>query len=363
MAVSLPQIAGYRLQRHHLVQRRSSDLVQVCRDICGVQAQVMGAAELALWARTRDLARQDIHSALWEKRLLVKTSAMRQTLHLLPADEFHIYMTALRRSRMSAFMNIMARIDVGPKEVQAMIAALMKTLGDGPVPQRELAEQVKPLISKKLQASMKHFWNNWPIFRPAIMEGLICYGPQRGSQATLVRVDRWLPALPQISEQDAQRILLRKFLRAYGPAGIRDFCKWSGISVKEAKPVWDSLCDELTEVSVEGRKAFILRENLQELEGARLARPVVRLLPYFDPYMLAHADKDHLVHPKHYKRVYRSQGWLSPVILVNGRVVGIWSREQKTKKRSLRTDFFEKVPKVVLKEIESESERLEEFGN
>src|SRR5215469_8093438 len=269
------QIAAYRLQRHHLVQQRPADLVQVCRDICGVQAQVMGAAELALWARTRDLTRQDIHSALWEKRCLVKTSAMRQTLHLLPADEFHIYMTALRHSRMSALMRIMARIDVGQKEVQAMTAALMKVLGDGPVPQRELAEQVQPRISKKLRASMKHFWNNWPIFRPAIIEGLVCFGPQRGSQATLVRVDRWLPALPQINEPDAQRIVLRKFLRAYGPAGIRDFCKWSGISSREAKPIWDSLCEELAEVSVEGSKAFILSEDLQELESARLARPVV----------------------------------------------------------------------------------------
>lgn len=321
----------------------------------------MGAAKLALWTRTRKLLPQDIHSVLYEKRRVVKTSAMRQTLHLLPADEFHIYMTALRRSRMSAMMNIMARIDVGPKEVQAMTSVLMKILGDEPVRQRELAEQVKPLISKKLQASMQLFWNNWPIFRPAIIEGLICYGPQRGSQATLARIDRWLPPLPQISEQKAQVIVLRKFLQAYGPAGIRDFCKWSGISVKEAKPVWDSLRDELIEVSVEGIQAFIPREYLRELESAKLPGPVVRLLPNFDPYMLAHADKDHLVQPRYYKRVYRSQGWLSPVILVDGRVVGIWSRDESRKRPLVRTEFFEKVPKTTASRIGEEVERLANF--
>ena len=322
----------------------------------------MGAATLALWARTRNLAGQDIHSALCEQRRLVKTSAMRQTLHLLPADEFYIYMTALRRSRMSAMMHIMARIDVGEKEVQAMTAVLMKMLGDEPVLQRELAEQVKPLISRKLQASMKLFWNYWPIFRPAIIDGLICYGPQRGSQATLVRTDRWLRALPEISEHDAQVIILRKFLHAYGPAELKDFCKWSGIAVKEAKPVWSSLSDELTELVVEGSKAFILREHLQELESAKLPGPVVRLLPSFDPYMLAHVDKDHLVHPRHYKRVYRSQGWLSPVILVDGRVVGIWTLNQSTKKPLVRIELFEKVPKAITSRIEAEIERLAAFA-
>src|SRR5579864_7217414 len=132
--------------------------------------------------------------------------------------------------------------------------------------------------------------------------------------------------------------------------------------VAEARPVWASLSDELVEVSIEGAKAFILRENLHQLETSKLARTIVRLLPSFDPYMLAHADKDHLVHPRYYKRVYRNQGWLSPVILVNGRVVGIWSRNDASTKPFLRTELFEKLPKTVLKEIEEEAERLKQFG-
>lgn len=362
MTVSLPQIAAFRLQRHHLLQRHSSDLVRICSDICGVQAQVLGAARLALWARASKVVPADIDSALWQKRALVKTSAMRQTLHLLPAPEYHIYIAALRQSRMAAYMKIMARIDARAKEIEAMTAALMKILGDEPVPQRELAEQVKPLTSKKLQASMKLFWNNWAIFRPAIIEGLICFGPQRGSQATLVRVDRWLPALPPITEQESQRFILRKYLCAYGPATLRDFSRWSGISIKEAKPVWDCLADEVCEVSTAGTRSFILRDHLRELESARLTGPVVRLLPSFDPYMLAHADKDHLVDPRYYKRVYRNQGWLSPVVLVNGRVVGIWSYGEKGRKSSVQTELFEKVDRTVHVQIKKESENLVRFA-
>lgn len=320
----------------------------------------MGAAVLALWARSANFVRQEFHSALWEKRVLVKTSAMRQTMHVLPSDEYHIYKTAIRRGRLRALMRVMARIGITQKEVDDMNARLLKLLDSDPVPQLELAEKIRPRVGKKIQLWMKL---SSSAFRPAIVEGLVCFGPQRGSQATLVRLDRWLPPFPHISEQDAQRIILQKFLRAYGPAGLRDFCKWSGISVQEAKPVWDSLRDSFCEVTIEGAKAFILPEDLAELQAARLTRPVVRLLPVFDPYMLAHADKDHLVHPRFYKRVYRNQGWLSPVILVNGRVAGIWSREQKGKKSSVTIELFEKQPKAIMKEIEAESERLKEFGN
>ncbi|HEY6252856.1 MAG TPA: winged helix DNA-binding domain-containing protein [Candidatus Angelobacter sp.] len=361
MEFSWSQVAAFRLQRHHLAQRHSSDLVQICRDICGVQAQVMGAARLALRARASNLTRQDVHSALWEKRLLVKTSAMRQTLHLLAADDYYIYLTALRPSRMEAMMRIMARIDVGQKQVEAMTAVLMSFLADDPVPQRELVEQVKPHISKKLQASMKLFWNGWPLFRPAMIEGLICYGPDQGRETTFVRAESWLPRASRPEESEAKEFLLRRYLSAYGPATLRDFSKWSGIPMKEAKPIWDSLQEELIEVSMEGTKAFILRDNLRKLEAAELSQPMVRLLPSFDPYMLAHADKDHLVHPRFYKRVYRNQGWLSPVILLDGRVVGLWSREQEGSQCMVRTELFEKLPKKVLAAIEAESERIIQF--
>jgi len=356
------QVAAFRLQRHHLVDRKSFDIVTICSDVCGVQAQVMGAAHLAFCARADNLLPRNIHSALWEKRTLVKTSAMRQTLHLVPAAEYPTYVAALRQSRMRALMNIMARIDVGQKEVDGMTAVLMKILGDDPVPQRELAEQVKPRISTKLQTSMKLFWNNWPIFRPAIIEGLICYGPDQGRETTFVRAKSWLSKTRVPEEREAKEFLLRHYLSAYGPATVRDFSRWSGMPMTEAKAIWDSIQEDFVEVSIEGAKAFILREDLRELEASELSEPMVRLLPSFDPYMLAHADKGHLVHEDYYKRVYRGQGWLSPVILLDGRVVGLWSREKQGKKCVVKTELFEKLSKKILASIDAELERVARFN-
>lgn len=68
------QVSAFRLARHHFLDQQQADLVTVCGDVCGIQAQVMSAARIALWARNQDLKQSVIHSALNESRTLVTMS-------------------------------------------------------------------------------------------------------------------------------------------------------------------------------------------------------------------------------------------------------------------------------------------------
>jgi len=326
VSLTWSQVSAFRLARHHLADRKQADLTAVYRDVCGIQAQVMSAAEMALWARMHRLTRAEIHAALWKSRTLVKTSCMRQTLHLIPVADFSVYISALKRSRMAALVRIMSRFGVTLREVEAMNEAAVEALRGGPMPQHELTEHIRPKVGKRVRAWMEKVWS---VFRPAIMEGLICYGPDRGPEVTLVRVDQWLPRQRKVSENEAKQIVLRRYLGAYGPATPQDFSKWSGISMGETRAVWESLEKELVEVLVENKKASLLRKDLAALRNCDPGEPVLRLLPNFDPFLLAHAEKNHLVHDRHYKRVYRQAGWISPVVLLNGRVIGTWSSAQK----------------------------------
>src|SRR5690606_6590085 len=81
------QVNAWRLAQHGLAPRLTHEaLVEVPSRLYGIHAQVMSAAELALGARMEGLTPQAVRSALWEDRTLVKTWAMRGTLHLLAAD-------------------------------------------------------------------------------------------------------------------------------------------------------------------------------------------------------------------------------------------------------------------------------------
>jgi len=334
------------------------NLITICQNVCGIQAQVMSAAEISLWARRHDLTRAEIRAALWKSRTLIKTSAMRQTLHLIPAQDFSIYITALKRSRTAALWNMMSRFGIAPKEIDALNAAVMEALRDGPLPQRELTEHLKPHAGKNVRAWMAEAWS---IFRPAIVEGLICYGPEQGNEAVFVRVDQWLPKPKIVAESAAKQILLRRYLKAYGPATLHDFSRWTGMNIPETKEVWESCKDELLEVDCEDGKKFILREDYEELRDSALTTHVLRLLPHFDVYLLGHADKNHLVHSGNYKRVYRNQGWISPVILLDGGIIGVWSYTRRAKNWLLEIAPFEKFSKTVRAKIEEEAASLGEF--
>src|SRR5712692_1397706 len=310
------QVAAFRLARHHLTGGERAALDAICSDVCGVQAQVMSAAEIALWTRRRGLTRDDIQTALWKKRTLVKMSLMRTTMHLVPAREVSLYVTALKKSRTAWLLGIFARRRVTPAQVARLSNLIVDALAAGPLSQREVIARIRPKADPALK-----FWFEfaWVVVRPAVVEGRVCYGPPRGAEVTLVRAEDWLPRQRQYDEDEAKQELLRRFLGAYGPATARDFSKWSGVSAVEARQAWEAIAGELQDVSVDGESVSILRCDLDALKKSRLEKTAVRLLPAFDPLLLAHASKDHLVDPRYYKRVYRNQGWLSPVVLAGGR--------------------------------------------
>src|ERR671937_1890458 len=89
------QVNAWRLSQHCLSPRlKRQDYTKAVTRTGGIQAQVMSAAELALGARVDGLTPQDVQSALWQERTLVKTWAMRGTLHLISASDLPLYVAA-----------------------------------------------------------------------------------------------------------------------------------------------------------------------------------------------------------------------------------------------------------------------------
>jgi hypothetical protein len=354
---SADRVAAFRLARHHLTAGSKPSIVDVCRDVCGIQAQVMSAAELSLWTRRRQTTRADVRAALWTKRDLVKTTSMRRTLHLLPARDFQMYIAAMQAWSMSQTENLLRRIGASPKHVDTMIDVVMDALADGPKTQQDLLTRAKTKASKGMRVWLQYAWS---AMRPAILQGLIVYAEPRGGEATFVRVDQWLPRQKKVDVSDAQLELATRFLAAFGPATHRDFTKWSGLPTSVTKPVFDQLGRVLEAVTVDGERSFILRRDLAEMSAARPTSSPT-LLPSFDTFLLAHAAKDHLVHPRFYKRVYRNQGWLSPVVIVNGRIVAIWFLEERAKSFVVDVNPFETLDAKVRRGIAQEAEALGSF--
>src|ERR1043165_8634701 len=351
---SSEQIHAFRLRRHHLLDQSTKDVVTISRDVCGVQAQIMSAAQLQLWARNHAITPAAVNDALWKTRTLVKTSLMRQTLHLVPTEDFPLYIAANRSTRVNSTFSIMARFKITRDEADALSDLIVEALKAGPLPRAAITAAVRPRVSKRVRAWMDKVFS---IVRLPVFEGRICYAPGEGNETPLIRTEQWLPLQEPVEEVQAQAELLRRYLRAYGPATLKDFAHWSLISMAEVKAL-----RPLVDADVADHDGVLmLREDVKTLQAASFSQSSVHLLPYFDVYLLAHRLKEHFLKPRFYKRVYRNQGWISPVVLINGEIAGVWSYKLSRKTLEVEIELFTRVDSRARKQIKDRAAELAEL--
>src|SRR6266511_3311681 len=266
------QVVGWRLRRHHLDERApGGDLLAVVAEIAGLHAQIMSSAELTLWARVEGLDRGAVRDALWRDRSLVKTWTMRGTLHLLPAAEFPLWQAALSTRRGYQRAGWQRAFGVTLEELQSMLRAITRALDGKVLSREELAVEVSRITgSAELGDKLRHSW---------------------GSP------------------------------RACGVVTREDYARWWGMLAPEGGRVLRRLGDEVVPVKVGGSAAWMLAADAEEIAEASPA-PSVRLLPAFDQYVVAATRHAEQLMPGPFKdRVYRPQGWLSPVLLARGRML------------------------------------------
>jgi hypothetical protein len=154
----------------------------------------------------------------------------------------------------------------------------------------------------------------------------------------------------------------RRFLGAYGPATDHDLARWwGGGGVANAREWIAALGDEVTPVDLEGSKAWMLAADARELGDFEPAKSA-RLLPGFDQYVVGasrHAER--LLPAGQRSRVYRPQGWISPVLLVNGRMEGTWRHELQGSRVEVAVQPFAPIAPWARRGAEEEAERLAEF--
>jgi hypothetical protein len=349
------QVRAWRMGRHHLVNRAApSDLLRVAGDICGLHAQLTSSTELSLWARIDGLDPGAVHQALWQDRTLVKLWAMRGTLHLLPADELGTWLSAL--GTFTKYGN------VGNPEIDQLSNAIGRALNGRLLTREELALAVEQRTGSPTYGEWVRFsWGSY--LKAASFRGLLCFAPTTGGNVRFTHPATWVPSnMERLDPAEALREVTRRFLAAYSPATAADLgLWWGGYGPAPGRRMIASLGEEAVEVDVEGHHAWVLGRDVDEIASA--ASPnTARLLPAFDPWVIgASRTAAALLDPQHKTRVYRPQGWISPVILVNGRIAGVWKHSRKGRRLLVEINPFAKLPAWTRSQIEAEAKRLAIF--
>jgi DNA glycosylase AlkZ-like len=302
----------------------------------------MGAAELALSARVRDLTQADVREALWEERTLAKTWTIRGTLHLHPADELPLW-TAAKQALGPPWHEAYG---LTAKQGEKVLDAIGDALDGRALLREELADEVARRAGAWTRERIASGWGY--IIGSAAAVGKLCHGPPRGNKVTFVRTDQWI-GWKDVDPQEALAESCRRFVAAYGPAGPKEFAGWFGIRPAAARELFESL-GELPQPALQRR-----------------APGQLRLLPEYDCYVMGFRERAHLVPEavrerlsRHGKGQYEGIAGV-PTLVIDGVVAGIWRRAKRGKRVELEVEPARKLTGRERRGLEAEAERIGAF--
>lgn len=302
----------------------------VARAICGVQAQDLRAGRLAFRARSPRLTAGDVDRARTEERSLLRAWAMRNTAHLLAADDaawllplFEPGLEAFARRRLPD-LGLDARAqDRALAEIRAALAS------HGPLTRSALVERLAAKGIAVDDSIRVH------LFRLATATGLACLGPDEGGQTALVLAEDWLGPRPRHDRDAALRELARRYLAAFGPATETDFAGWSGLGLRDVRAGLRGIAGEIAEVGVGEESMWVPRRRAR-----RAAAGVVRLLGAWDTYLMGYRDRGFMASPPEWRRIMPGGGMLAATVIRDGLAIGTWRSRRTGPGRRIDTELF-----------------------
>jgi len=351
-----PQVLAWRMRRQLLDPVGALSAPEVVRRLSGVQTQVASSAELAVRVRRRTSRRGEIARALSDGRL-IKTWAMRGTLHLLTPEDGGALLSLLAAGRTWERPSWERYFGLSPKGIEALRVAARAAL-DGKLLTRDelIAAVIKQRGLGHVGDALRSGWGT--LLKPLAWNGDLCFGPSRENRVTFqlpeTASSRWA-GVPDPDE--AAPLVIAAYFGAYGPATIGNFRNWLSrgrVSARQVQAWFDLVGDRLTEVRVGGQRVHILAEHADELAATK-PTDAVRLLPGFDQYVLGPGTEEASVIPaKRRTAVSRQSGWIAPIVVAGGVVKGTWEIDRER----VRVAWFREAGRPPRSRIEAEVERL-----
>ncbi|GAA1675020.1 winged helix DNA-binding domain-containing protein [Kribbella yunnanensis] len=396
-----------RLAIRHGLVRRFDAIEDAVRGMTVLHATEAATVHLSLWARVAGVTVDEVDSALYDERSVVKQLAMRRTLFVFPRDLLPAALgSAAARVARQQVTDATKRLTdggvvsgdaIGPWLDEAT-AAVRDLLADGVArTTREIRDQV-PALDARISTGGgpdKKWGGDLPI-APVVMALLSAQGDVmravnaghwRFNKPAWTTTKHWLGEVPTpLEEHEGYAELVRRWLATFGPGTEADIVWWLG-GTKTA--VRRALADvEAVEVSLDaGATGWVLPDDTEPAGGAGAAamapagrgsadevsaggagrrapeggEPWAALLPSLDPTVMGWKERDFYRDPADKPYLFDTNGNAGNTAWWNGRIVGCWVQDPDDPAAPVRLVIHDDVGKQAHKALEAEAERLTEW--
>ena len=313
--------------------------------LIGLQGQESLPPYLSLAARLHDFDPAEL-SGLIERREAVRMLTMRGTVHVLSGDD-----ALALRPWVQPALDQQSRSNQNSRPardlpVDALVAEVGRVLADGPLPVKALGERLADAFPGVPPAALAHAARERAPLVQVPPRGLW----QQSGGVVYQTLERYLGrGTSQVDVRD----LVRRYLRAFGPATAGDMTTWSRVT--RLGPVFASMREELVDVSCEdGRRRY-------DVPGAPYApadAPApVRLLGTYDNLWLSHADRTRVAPDDVRPRWMGSNGGVASTVFVDGFMAGLW----RWRDGNVQVELFRTLTRPQRSELDAEIDRMEDL--
>lgn len=344
-----PNIAHERLHNQHISRQKFARPDEIVGWLGALQGQDYAGALWSIGLRLRNRTEADIEAdieqAIAEKRIL-RTWALRGTLHFVAADDLH-WLLALVAPRIRAgnarrYKQLGLDESIFPRSNDG----IANTLQGGKQLTREPLFAALEAIGISTEGQRGVY-----MLQRAAIDGLICLAGMQGNKPTFMIA----PEGETLPHDQARAELARRYFASHGPATLKDFIWWSGLSAADARAGLEVVKAGLVETKI-GSKIFWRAETSETTNNN-----AAYLLPGFDEFVLGYTDRAEILDPQHTKKVQPGGGMLASTIVIDGRIVGIWKRTLKKERVVIAIAPFRPMAAVERDAVVAAAERYGKF--
>ena len=346
------EIISYRLHNQHLSQTDFKSPAEVVNWFGAVQSQDYLAAKWALGLRAHNLTDADMENAFTDGSIL-RTHILRPTWHFVTPQDIR-WMLALTAPRVLAQLKYMDRqVELDGTIIPRTNKILEKTLQGGKHLTR--AELGSVLEQQGIQSNDLRLTH---IVMHAELDGVICSGRRQGKQFTYALLEERVPPAKPLDNEEALAELTRGYFSSHGPATLKDFIWWSGLSAADAKRGLEMIQSDLSQKTVDGIPYWSSPALPDRAATGAL------FLPCYDEYTVGYTDRSAIFDNSHNNKLDARGSFIAQyTILWKGRIVGTWKRTLKTKSVELEAHLFAPLKKSQTKAVIEAAERYASFLN
>ena len=307
-----------RLAYQGLAQPMTDDPAAVVRRMGAVQSQDYAGAKWALGLRVAETGDAQVEQALTDGRIL-RTHVMRPTWHFVTPDDIR-WMLRLTAPRVKALMGYYNRLLELDNAVFARSNSLIASALEGgrQLTRPELAEVLSRggIAADNIQR-LGHLMMN------AELDAVVCSGARRGKQQTYALLDERAPGARMLEPDEALAELALSYFTSHGPATIKDYVWWSGLTSADAKAGLEMVSTQLEEEIIAGQSYWRAASVLSLPPAA----PTIHLLPNFDEYTVGYTDRSAIFDRNQLDKLkMRDTSLLDNAIILDGQIIGSWKR-------------------------------------